>query len=221
MVTQKPTHPNQWFLKNDYLFSGLFYKAEDGKLCRMVLDFKHKDFDSSEFEPDLMVIMMNPGGSHPSNVNNIDYIRESDLNKFVPTCPDDTQWKVIEFMSSNKFNHTYKYARVLNLSDVCNPKSKEITQNLVGKFPNFRSQTDGLRKLFPKKIDVLIAWGSKPALWPFINSAIELIKEMKPSKIYGFLNPYKTKRIFYYHPTFSKFENIWNIGIETYKVNDL
>jgi len=62
--------------------------------------------------PDLMVVMMNPGSSAPLNKN-------ENERKITLAKPDNTQRQIMQIM----INGNYKYARVLNLSDIREPKS--------------------------------------------------------------------------------------------------
>lgn len=73
---------------NGFEIFGLFYKNE-GHTFRKYLNIKKNK--SSKDKPDLMVIMMNPGGSHPIGINNFKKIPKSFLGKEVLTTPDKTQ----------------------------------------------------------------------------------------------------------------------------------
>ena len=95
--------------KHTYLVTGFFYEIEKFKF-RKYLNIKKEN--SSLQEPDLMVVMMNPGSSEPYQINQI--------NKECITKPDNTQYQIFKIMEEFDF----RYARILNLSDFRNPKSK-------------------------------------------------------------------------------------------------
>lgn len=66
-------------------------------------------------EPDLMVVMMNPGSSYPlDGIDNNSIPSEAD--------PDTTQQQIMKVMDAALFN----YARILNLSDLRTPDSNEL-----------------------------------------------------------------------------------------------
>lgn len=102
--------------------TGLFYEASGYKL-RKYLDIKREE--SSQNEPDLMVVMMNPGSSFP--LDGID-------NNSVPSEaePDTTQQQIMKVMDAASFD----YARILNLSDLRTPDSNELYRFLKSEESN-------------------------------------------------------------------------------------
>ncbi len=131
-------------LKKQYKCYGHFYQLllGDGSRakCRSVLeivDFTEKESKLStlsEAEPDAIIVMMNPGSSRPMDKEYIDeeirYNKEStsDLPKpLVLTQPDTTQYQVMRLMKSKKWKHV----RVLNLSDLREPKSNKLFEKIA------------------------------------------------------------------------------------------
>ncbi|MES2681334.1 MAG: DUF1643 domain-containing protein [Bacteroidota bacterium] len=199
------------WLQYNYEFSGLFYRA--GKVnCRMVLDIR--EIGCGLEEPNLIVIMMNPGGSKPEDrTYKFDKIQNA---TFVPTQPDLTQWRVIDFMKL----HGYKYARILNLSDLCEPtsgnlKSQEFTDN--SNFFLASEENKLFDSFFLKGTDLLIAWGSKDITKKVIANALEKIRTKNCPKTYGFQH-IKEKQFFYHPlkrpPKGAEYEiNLWLNGV--------
>jgi hypothetical protein len=227
LLIDPPIYPkiDQWNIgqNKEYGFSGLFYKSKDGTICRRILDIKKTLCEKNT--PDLMVIMMNPGGSHPINVDTYENIKDEDLNVFVPTCPDLTQSKVIEFMNSKKFNKTYYYARVINLTDICENDSKSFVfiNRKDGNLPCYSKDkiesnsifisNPNIEKNFEKKTDLLIAWGVKPVFLKIIFESLKFIlnsKELQIGKVFGYR---KNKTgLFFYHPLVRASINLQNNG---------
>lgn len=99
--------------------------------CRSVLEIVETSIpqktpsDLSEKEPDVVAIMMNPGSSHPKDAAHIDeeieYPRSSGMNRkeLVLTQPDNTQYQLMRIAVAKGWKHI----RVLNLSDLRDPKS--------------------------------------------------------------------------------------------------
>ena len=117
-------------------FYGDFYKLQPGDTCcRSTLEIVRTQCagaqlaDLSWREPDLVVIMANPGGSRPTvafewQQREPGWIGESvDLRE---TVPDRTQTKIIAVMNSRGYSHV----RVLNLSDICRRALPGLVQAL-------------------------------------------------------------------------------------------
>ncbi len=127
-------------LKKRFSCYGHFYEwvlmtGERAK-CRSVLEMVDRSIlqenpsDLSEREPDVVVIMMNPGSSHPKDIYHIDaeieYPHSSDSmrKELVLTQPDNTQYQVMRVGVAKGWRHI----RVLNLSDLRDPKSGNFLQ---------------------------------------------------------------------------------------------
>lgn len=167
---------------------GLFYESNGYKL-RKYLDIKRVGMEINE--PDLMVVMMNPGSSYP-----LDGIDNNDLPSEAE--PDTTQQQIMKVMDAVVLN----YARVLNLSDLRTPDSSELYRFLKSEesrtiehsifSPN--RKTD-LAQLFVDGIPVIFGWGVNQALIPLAKQAIEALCNINPI---GILKP--NTRYSYYHP---------------------
>ena len=175
-------------MKELFNITGLFYERF-GHKCRKYLDIKHKN--SEVALPDLMVIMMNPGGSKP--INNID-----NYNDEIDTIPDKTQDQIMKVMLNASFN----YARVLNLSDLRTPKSEEFYDFILSRksklFPHSifdPARQKELKKLFVADVPVIFAWGVNPKLQSLAQMVINTIgyKLSVGKKKYG-------SQVLYYHP---------------------
>lgn len=120
--------------KRLFAVHGLFYvQALGGRdwSCRSVLELIAHDLvpagDPSpvlDRQPDLLVVMMNPGSSRaidtgytPPHVVRPEEVRA--VRRLVPTVPDTTQYQVMKVMAARGWRH----ARVLNLSDLRESKS--------------------------------------------------------------------------------------------------
>lgn len=173
-------------LKDEYEIRGLFYEKKGYKF-RKYLNIIHKNTKPSE--PDLLVIMMNPGSSQPTT---------GDGNTDTDTKPDNTQTQIMHIMQNCKFG----YARVLNLSDYREPKSKvfysmlekfkteEIPHSIFGK-----GREEDFKELFVKNVPVLFAWGVHKKLKDLAELAIakmeldKTIGKNKDNLPYAFYHP--------------------------------
>ncbi|OUS53099.1 hypothetical protein BM607_004005 [Shewanella sp. SACH] len=168
--------------------TGLFYESNGYKL-RKYLDIKRVGVALSE--PDLMVVMMNPGSSYPlDGIDNNSVSSEAE--------PDTTQQQIMKVMDAAAFN----YARILNLSDLRTPDSNELYRFLKSKecssvkhsifSPNRKLE---LAQLFVNGVPVIYGWGVDQALIPLAKQAIETLCINDPL---GILKP--NTRYSYYHP---------------------
>ena len=166
--------------------NGEAIKEPNGKkyTCRSYLNLKRKGLTNLACKPDLMVIMMNPGGSRPKNGN-------CDGRKETRAIPDNTQGQITKVMDCAGLN----YARVLNLSDLRDTGSKEFC-NFLGSsesqsFPHsiFDSSRRGeLRVLFKKNVPVILAWGVNDALDNLAKSALTFVKSVADGRYVGVKN---------------------------------
>jgi hypothetical protein len=142
-------------LKKTFRCYGHFYRLEVGGieplLCRSVLEITSlpreavgagadpDDLFSSPSAmrnlPDAVVIMMNPGSSRPIEDGDADSLLSMPLpagfqKPLVLTQPDNTQYQIMRIMVSRNWKHV----RVLNISDLRDPKSPSFiarTQKLA------------------------------------------------------------------------------------------
>jgi hypothetical protein len=129
-------------LKRQFTCYGHFYElvllnGEFAK-CRSVLEIVDTSIPQddpaaiSEMEPDVVVIMMNPGSSRPKVEGHVDerieYPQPGGTNRkeLVLTQPDNTQYQVMRVAVSQGWKHI----RVLNLSDLRDPKSGSFLQKV-------------------------------------------------------------------------------------------
>lgn len=175
--------------RDDFEITGYFYKIGDYSF-RKFLNIKRKDTDVKQ--PEIMVVMMNPGSSkQEKEFANV-------FDKEVPTIPDNTQNQIMRVMN----NLNLDYARILNLSDLRESKSKILYEKIeiLAKIDISHSIFDDQRKkdfdeFFIKNIPVICAWGVNEKLTPLANLAFEKIKNQK---IIGIRK--ETVENAYYHP---------------------
>ena len=172
---------------DSYYFRGKFYELR-GHFFRSYLDIS--SLKSTLSEPDLMVVMMNPGSSYP-----LDTIAGDSC---VSTHPDNTQRQIVKVMENCGFTH----ARVLNLSDFRTPKSddffKFITSVEASKITHsifFEERQFELESLFRNQVPVIYAWGVDLRLVPLARKVIKILKVSRPT---GLLK--KGSTCSYYHP---------------------
>ncbi|MCD6112019.1 MAG: DUF1643 domain-containing protein [Bacteroidales bacterium] len=160
-------------MRKQFNITGLFYE-DQGYKFRKFLNIKKNN--SVKKNPDLMVVMMNPGSSRP-----IDGIE----NNIVETdaIPDRTQDQIMRVM----INCDFDFARVLNLSDLREPKSSILYSKFeeLKKLKISHSIFDIERKqdfeeLFVKDIPVIYAWGVSKKLEKLAKMTIKRIGVKKP-----------------------------------------
>ncbi len=165
--------------------SGLFYDWNNFP-CRKYLNIKIKN--TKLVEPDLMVIMMNPGSSKPI---------EEKYNIETPTKPDTTQKQIMAVMTNCQF----EYARILNLSDIREPKSQLFFKTIASLENNhghsiFSSERiNDFKVLFNTQVPILLAWGVNKKLLPLAIPASKIIKD---NDCFGWLK--ENSHLAYYHP---------------------
>jgi len=163
-------------LKAKYEVKGHFYNLIDGGTtysCRSVLEIKRRRSKLVGEFPDVVLVMMNPGSSKPADPN---YEFESFASaqefkrvskKLVLTQPDSTQYQVMRLMLLSD----WRYARIINLSDLRNGNSTEfqkILKEISDKVPHsllHADRADELSSAMTVQNDMVIgAWGSIPEL---------------------------------------------------------
>jgi hypothetical protein len=117
-------------------------------------------------EPDLLVVMMNPGASRAIEAMWEDVAAQG----FVAAVPDRTQYQIMRLLvSAQDLGLTWRHARVLNLSDLRTPKSAHFIQKLAT-YAHDEShslfcpaRTAERAALFADvKTPVLLGWGLNP-----------------------------------------------------------
>ena len=175
-------------MKTQFKITGLFYELQGCKF-RKYLDIKKAK--TALKSPDLMVIMMNPGSSRAKDGIDNNTIESEAV-------PDNTQSQIMKVMLSSGL----EYARVLNLSDIREPKSNEFYKKMSelesksiahSIFDN--SRFEDFNDLFVPNTPVIYGWGVSANLKPL---ALKAISACNISNTYGILKPNTTWA--YYHP---------------------
>ncbi len=155
-------------MNNRFKVTGFFYQINRYKFRKYLNIKKH---NSKREIPDLMVIMMNPGSSRPLHGSD-KYCVE------IEAVPDNTQNQIMRVMS----NCNFEYARILNLSDLREPKSSVFYKKIdeIEKYKIAHSIFDDKRNsdfenLFVKNIPVIFAWGVNKKLKELATLAMNKI----------------------------------------------
>lgn len=173
-------------MRDSYEIRGCFYSLK-GWNCRRYLDIRRKDIPRQE--PDLLVVMMNPGQSKP--VGGI-------LDIETEAVPDRTQRQIMQVMDICGF----EYCRILNLTDIQETKSKNLfailvkpsTQKVAHSIFDPRRRKEFFR-LYPKKAKVVLAWGVADELTELARLAEERIGDVA---VFGLRK--ENGKTAYYHP---------------------
>lgn len=160
-------------MTNIFEVSGHFYELF-GLKCRRYLNIKRVGSNSGQ--PDIMVVMMNPGSSYP-----LDGIE----NNSTPSKarPDPTQDQIMAVMNNTGFD----FARILNLSDARQPNSNEFYKFLKSSISNsiphsifHPSRHEEFSTLFHRDVPVIYGWGVNSNLEVLARNAINRISEDNP-----------------------------------------
>jgi hypothetical protein len=119
-------------------------------------------------EPDLLVIMMNPGASRP-----LEGLCDGESpGGLVPAQPDRTQYQIMRLLRAAQTSGLpWHHARVFNLSDLRTPKSAEMLAKLDWYRPHdshslfsVSRQAECTRWFMHHATPVLCGWGLNPGL---------------------------------------------------------
>ncbi|WP_288418922.1 hypothetical protein [uncultured Acinetobacter sp.] len=182
--------------KNEYTYFGFFYTKDlyGDKKYRKYLDIKKKY--SKESSPQMMVIMMNPGASYPLNGNDNQPLA-------VEAEPDKAQGQIVALMKKCSL----EYVRVLNLSDLREPKSEIFYKNIDPQDSIFSpSNKADFEQFFIKSIPVLMACGVHYSLNPLVKLAITAIGN---AKIFGLKKENYTNKYYHASPRFKEQRKSW------------
>lgn len=202
-------------LKQRFACYGHFYELVlmdgDRAPCRSVLEIVDESVpqanpsDISRMIPDAVVVMMNPGSSHPKDLSYIPGAIEypqaggSMRKELVLTQPDNTQYQVMRIAVSKGWNHI----RVLNLSDLRDPKSGSFVQKtealsgIMGGHTHSMfcaERTGECARSLRRKSDtpILLGWGQVPGLVPLAEQCLRRIAgestRTVPSSVHPVLN---------------------------------
>ena len=196
-------------LKQKYKVLGHIYSLNvpgiDLLKCRSVLEITLMGV-SHITAADAIFVMMNPGSSKPvAEINHVvDSARISRMTtQLVPTVPDTTQYQVMRIMHYLGWNHV----RVLNLSDLRDPKSGSFAV----RYEQLEAQTGSeVHSVFaPERTSelqthlsrksgapIVYAWGVSDDLTPLITRAIRVLAPESP--VTGLPKPGQSGK--YFHP---------------------
>jgi hypothetical protein len=167
--------------------TGCYYK-EDGVKYRSHLYIQKKNSNTKEIE--LLVIMMNPGGSKPKQTPDI--IKK---NEPVEVIPDMTQYQIMRVMDMKKINR----ALIINLSDLCEPKSERFYLKIIENDTRSifeKNRIEEWKSKINAKTIIIKAWGVHYKLNRLAEMAESELNDIKNKKI-GWNKVNTTK---YYHP---------------------
>jgi hypothetical protein len=169
-------------MHDQYSYTGYFY-TEEGYKLRSYLNIRKKTgwFGQGLLRvksrmgidtPDVMVVMMNPGASAPLEGGD-------DGRAEFAAKPDLTQKQIAKVMDHCSF----KYARILNLSDLRYPNSVDFLSELkpldsegVAHSIFDPTRVGELRELFIQSVPVILAWGVDERLRPLARRALDQFK---------------------------------------------
>jgi hypothetical protein len=202
-------------LKKRFVCFGHFYELVlmngERVKCRSVLEIVDTTLvpeslsDISLMQPDVVVIMMNPGSSHPKDIYHIDEEIEypqsggSMRKNLVLTQPDNTQYQVMRVAA----HKGWKHIRVLNLSDLRDPKSGSFLQKVESLSEVMGGHTHSL--FCSERVDecahsttrknntpILLGWGQDLGLVPLAEQCMRRIGGQPvrtvPSDVHPLLN---------------------------------
>jgi len=199
-------------LKKRFTCYGHFYELVmmDGERanCRSVLEIvdtaipQETPSDISLMEPDVVVIMMNPGSSHPKDIYHIDgeieYPQDNGSMRkgLVLTQPDNTQYQVMRVAVAKGWKHI----RVLNLSDLRDPKSGSFLQKadalgeIMGGHTHSmfcKERTAECIHSLKRKSDtpIMLGWGQDAGLIPLAGQCMKRIEGEPVSTVASDVHP--------------------------------
>lgn len=179
-------------LKTYFRVHGHFYDvtlSSQRISCRSVLEIVREGLrpDHPDGALDAVIIMMNPGSSKPLS-GQPEELKTGQLplthKKLVSTKPDTTQYQLMRVMHYCGWD----YVRVLNLSDLREPKSGNFAKQYrrLESDQQYRehsifcdSRSRELAQAFRRKPDapIICAWGISPLLDPLIDQCTRAIRQ--------------------------------------------
>ncbi len=130
-------------------------------------------------EPDLLVVMMNPGGSRP--LDGLITLWHANAGQgFIAAVPDRTQYQIMRLLLAAQAKGLgWQHARILNLSDLRTPKSAEFMEKLqrYADHPEHSLFCDARHAecttLFANpSTPVLLGWGLNPVFGVWADRAL-------------------------------------------------
>lgn len=186
-------------LKKKYTCYGHFYElvmmSGERVKCRSVLEIvdatipQENPSDISELKPDVVAVMMNPGSSHPRDIYHMDaeiaypQTERRARKELVLTQPDNTQYQLMRVAAAQGWRHI----RVLNLSDLRDPKSGSFLQKVevLGEvmgghthsmFCRERSAECKQALLRRDRAPILLGWGQDAGLIPLAEQCLKRLE---------------------------------------------
>lgn len=186
-------------LKKVFAVYGSFYdvRLPDGETaaCRNSLEiYRHGHPATVEpsrnyaHRPAAVAVMMNPGSSKPADRDYrppcYEWAERNGVwskTPVVPTIPDNAQYQIMRVMAHCGWDHV----RVLNLSDLRNPKSSSFMAWVKELLPHcgyFHSLFDAARRAelaqaLPEGTPLLLGWGQDAKLLPLAEKALAAFGE--------------------------------------------
>lgn len=211
-------------LKKKFSVFGHFYKLKIDKTlfdCRSVLEIVPIGTSVDNLsKPCAVVVMMNPGSSAPMDKNYVedelltsDIISSSWSKELIPTNPDPAQYQIMRLMLLEGWNHV----RILNLSDLRNPKSSSFlddfcrANNLDSSNPHCITDPRRRPELLKYCNDVpyiIAGWGREKVLYESAENFLNAIGSVSGIDV-GYPNYY------YPSPPFHKYKIHWLESIQS------
>jgi hypothetical protein len=211
-------------LKKKFSVFGHFYKLKIGESlfdCRSVLEIVSIGTSVGNLtKPCAVVVMMNPGSSTPMDKN---YVEEellpSDINfsssskELILTNPDPAQYQIMRLMLLESWNHV----RILNLSDLRNPKSSSFSDDfcrankLDSSNPHCMTNPRRRSELLKYCNDVpyiIAGWGREKVLYESAENFLNTIESVSGIDV-GYPNYY------YPSPSLHKYKIHWLANIQS------
>ena len=114
----------------NYFVKGHFYKISINKnlvTARSILTITNNKLEEEKYSSyDLLVVMMNPGGSEPKTKTDWFSKPTQNIDCLVDAIPDDTQLQIMKVMDRTGFQN----AIILNLSDICETTSSKFAKDI-------------------------------------------------------------------------------------------
>ncbi|MBF0144695.1 MAG: hypothetical protein HQL84_03230 [Magnetococcales bacterium] len=214
-------------IKKEIAVFGQFVNLSLGSMnlaLRPVLELIRKDHlperpnQIGQMIPDLLVIMMNPGSSHPMDLEYrpADVAKPEEIDPFgerIPTRPDNTQYQIMRIMLAQGWHH----ARVLNLSDLRETKSPIFIQRYQeletwsggsahSLFSPVRTRERMIRMGQGANLPLLVGWGRNPGLLPL---ARQCLATLVPERIIGVELPESPGLYAHPSPMMQKAKEAW------------
>jgi len=155
-------------MKDIFEIRGFFYRLE-GLNCRSYLNITRRG--ASQVDPDLLVVMMNPGNSKP-----LDGMYKGEKESVAR--PDRTIMQIMRLMDKCELS----YCRILNLTDIQETRSNDLyeilsqgkTKKMTHSIFDPRRQAE-FDELYPRDTRTVLAWGVHEALTELAQMALDRI----------------------------------------------